>query len=280
MTQSAEPKLTILITGANGGLAQSVFARLPKDLTALGLVRPGTIKKEHNSRILFDGIDRVLTSGLNIDAVLHLAARIPSPYEQAADMLAVNVDLVSKLVQALPTARHVLASSVSVYDLSKRTPLHINALPKPNSAYGWSKLAAECLIRQCSNHAVIRFSSLIGRNGRPNTFVPRIVQAARQGCITLYGNGQRLQNYIDLDDAADMCLRALASTNNFTTLGVADRSYSNNDVAEILAELTGATIRHVGTDDSPSCTYDCSGAIDLGPCRVPLKTTLESLLSS
>jgi len=276
---SPHRKLTVLVTGANGGLAHSVYTRLPRDMVAIGLVRQGTIRKTDQRFEVFDSIDTLLAANLRIDAVLHLAARIPSQHEQATDLLAVNVDLVSILVQALPSARHVLASSVSVYGVPNSVPLHINSLPNPDSGYGWSKLAAECLVRQCTSHAVIRYASLIGRNGRPNTFVPRIVAAAKDGCITLYGDGRRQQNYIDLDDAADMCLRALVSNKNFITLGVADRSYSNNEVAEILSGLTGAAIRHVGIDESPSYTYDCTGAIDLGPCRIPLKTTLENLIS-
>ena len=277
---SNDKKLTVLVTGANGGLARSVCNRLPKNIVAVGLVRQGTARQPSQQLQVFDRIDALLADIPHIDAVLHLAARIPSPHERATDLLAVNVDLVSTLIQTLPSARHVLASSASVYGSPDNSPLHINSLPNPVSAYGWSKLAAECLVRQCKNHAVIRYASLIGRNGRPNTFVPSIVAAARDGCITLYGDGRRQQNYVDLDDAADMCLRALVSKTNFTTLGVSDRSYSNNEVAEILSGLTGAVIRHVGIDESPSYTYDCTGAIALGPCLIPLKTTLEDLLSS
>lgn len=271
---------TVLVTGAHGGLAKSIYARLPKNIIVIGLVRPGSIKEPDHACLVFDQLDILSANIARIDAVIHLAARIPSACQQVPELLSVNVDLVSRLVQLFPRARHVLASSVSVYDPVASGPFHINSLTKPETAYGWSKLAAECVVRQCTNHAIIRFSSLIGANGRRGTFVPQISAAALRGCITIYGDGSRLQNYVDLDDAADMCLRALFDNRSFTTLGVADRSYSNNQIAEMLSTLTGASIRYVGTDESPSFVYDRTSAVELGPCRVPLLTTLKKILAS
>ena len=275
----APTKPVVLVTGANGGLARACRDRLMDSHVAVGLVRPGTGASASRWTRLSDDPAELLATTPRVDAVLHLAARIPATGEHPADLLAANVDLVSALVQALPAARHVLASSVSVYGLPGGTALRIDTPAAPVSPYGWSKLAAECLVRQCRRHAVIRFSSLIGAGGRPGTFVPHIVAAARGGSITLHGDGSRQQNYVDLDDAAAMCLRALELDANFVALGVAERSHSNAEVAAMLARLTGACVRHAGTDDSASWVYDRRGSVDLGPCRIPLETTLRNMLS-
>lgn len=275
----------LLITGANGFLARAVVRQIYNDcqmysnwqLTAL--VRPGTSTHSH-FHTTHESVDNLISDLDRVDVVMHLAACIPSPISAAPpELMPVNVDLVAKLVHAYPDARHVLASSVSIFGVPVSLPLVIDSPPCQPTEYGLSKLAAECLVRKMPQHAVIRFSSLIGVGMKVGSFIPSVVSAARAGKIHLLGNGERLQNYLDIDDAALMCLQAAICKKSFVALGIGERSYSNNEVVSILAELTGASIVREGDDHSPSYVYEFRDSIDLGKRRVNLKESLEKMVN-
>lgn len=269
----------LLITGAHGFLARAVLARLPVDLKAVALVRPGS--RPVDGVQSHEGIEALLASGFHPTEVLHLAACIPTPgTPRDANLIPANVDLVSRLVQAFPEARHVLASSVSVFGIPRSLPLKADDPARATNAYGLSKLAAECLVLQCESHAVIRFSSLLGVGMKPGTFIPTAVIGARQGRITLIGDGARRQNYLAVEDAATMCMTALEATDSFLTLGVAPASHRNDEVVQMLASMSGADIVHVAGDEGPSFVYDLDDAIDLAPSRHRLEDVLSRMLNA
>lgn len=274
----------LLITGANGFLARAVVRQIYSNCQMYSnwhlaaLVRPGTSTPSH-FHTTHESIESLVSDLKRIDVIMHLAACIPSPqYAAPPELMPVNVDLVAKLVQAYPDARHVLASSVSIYGIPVALPLTINSPPCQPNAYGISKIAAESLVCQMSQHAIIRFSSLIGVGMKVGSFIPTVVSAARAGKIHLLGNGERLQNYLDIDDAALMCLRAVNSKKSFVALGIGERSYSNNEVASILTELTGASIVREGKDHSPSYVYEFRNSMDLGKQHINLKESLGKMV--
>lgn len=274
----------LLITGANGFLARAVVRQMYNDCQMYSnwrlaaLIRPGTSAPSH-FHIVHEAVDSLVSDLKRVGVVMHLAACIPSLQNVAPpELIPVNVDLVEKLVQAYPDARHVLASSVSIYGVPVTLPLTIKSSPCQPNAYGISKLAAERIVCRMPQHAVIRFSSLIGVGMKAGSFIPTVVSAARTGKVRLLGNGERLQNYLDINDAALMCLRAIHSKRSFVALGIGKRSYSNNEVADILTELTGASIVRDGDDHSPSYVYEFRDAMDLGKRHVSLKETLREMV--
>jgi UDP-glucose 4-epimerase len=272
------PNKVVLITGANGFLARAVVRQSVIDWQLAALVRPGTSTTSH-FHTTYESVDRLISELARVDVVMHLAACIPSPIDAAhPELMPVNVDLVEKLTQAYPDARHVLASSVSIYGVPVSLPLTINSPPHKPNAYGLSKLEAESIVRQIPKHAIIRFSSLIGIGMKGGSFIPTIISAARAGKIHLLGNGERLQNYIDIEDAAFMCIRAATSNKSFVALGIGERSYSNNEVAGILAALSGAAIVREGDDHSPSYVYEVRDSMDIGKRRISLKETLTKMV--
>lgn len=268
----------VLITGANGFLARSLARQMHGEWHMIGLVRPEA-GLPSNCHATYDSIDNLISDCGAVDVVMHLAARIPSRQNtEPADLVATNVDLVATLVKAYPAARHVLASSVSVYGIPKSLPITITTSPNQPNSYGLSKLAAEQRVHKASSYSIIRFSSLIGVGMKSGTFIPTIISAARLGKIELIGNGERLQNYLDIDDAASICIQAAASKQSFVALGVSHHSYSNNYVAALVAELTGASISRCGEDPSPSYVYETKGAVELGRPFISLKESLIKIL--
>lgn len=271
----------LLITGAKGFLARAVVdvvSQMYSNWCLIALVRPGTVTLSHFDAV-YESVSKLISDFDMVDMVMHLAACIPSPLDAApAELIPTNVGLVEKLIHAYPDARHVLASSVSVFGIPVSLPLTIDSPPHQPNAYGRSKLAAEDLIRRMPKHAVLRFSSLIGVGMKPGSFIPTIVSAARAGIIHLLGNGERLQNYLDIHDAALMCLQAATSQQSFMALGIGERSYSNNEVASFLAELTGASIIREGEDQSPSYVYEVNDGMNLGRSYIKLKESLSEMV--
>ena len=267
---------TVLITGANGFLARALHPLLA-DWRLHALVRPGSRPPGD-----WDGVhDHVeaASAAADYDAVLHLAACIPADMRvRDPELLRTNVMLPAALVLAHPRARHVLASSVSVYGVPTALPLTVTSPTAANTPYGLSKLAAESVVAQAASHAVLRLSSLVGPGMRERTFVPSLLRAARGGTLTVFGDGTRLQDYIDVRDAAEQCRQALLRDDSFTTLAVSGEARSNAQVAADVAALTGAQVRFDGVDASPSYCYSYDGAIRLAPSRHALPETLREML--
>lgn len=269
--------MRLLVTGANGFLGQALKSLLPNTWHVVALAR-GTQSPDAFPATYY-ALESLLASEHTFDGVMHLAAQVNDPGTGPTGFLRSNVDLCSTLVQAFPKARHVLASSVSVYGPFGADAITIATPCCPIQPYGRSKLAAECVIGIAQDHAVIRFSSLLGRGMKPETFIPRIVADARtHKRITLLGDGERQQNYLDVRDAAAMCLAAMQAGGNFVTLGVGSRSWSNRQMAEMVASRLGAEIAHDGTDDSPSSVYSLIGCLQLGHTMRPIGTTLDWLV--
>ena len=272
---------TILITGANGFLARAIANAGVSDWRLVGLVRQGSAAAIPDIQWngLYDSVDALCSEHPKVDVILHLAALIPAvANEFDPDLIAANVALPARLMMRYPQARHVLASSVSVFGVPAALPLSAESPMQPCSRYGWSKLAAENLIRTVDHWAILRFSSIIGPGMRVGSFIPAAVAAARAGNILVHGDGSRTQDYIDVQDAADMCLQAAARSDNFLTLAVSGHAFANRDVAEQLARLSDATIQFNGKDDSPSFAYTLADAVRLGPCRISLQETLRNML--
>ncbi|HET6430803.1 NAD(P)-dependent oxidoreductase [Dyella sp.] len=269
-----------LITGANGFLAQTLLAALPADYQAFALVRAQPAAHTRAIRT-FDSLDVLIRETPAVDVVFHLAACIPPDHDKPnAELLRSNVDLVSRLVQAYPEARHVYASSVAVYGTPASLPVALDAAPIGASRYGLAKLAGECVARQAASHAAIRFASIIGTGMRPGSFIPAAVAGAKAGRIMLRGDGTRLQNYVDVGDAAHMCLLAASMPGSFVGHGIGERSHSNLEVAKLLADLTGASVVKEGVDHSPSFEYAQDTFSRSVTTRVSLKETLARMIAA
>lgn len=272
---------TLLITGANGFLACAVADAAASAWRPIGLVRQGRADTSTNTRLhgLYDSLESLTSAEPRIDVILHLAAWIPRVANAFdPELIAANIGLPAQLLMHYPQSRHILASSVSVYGVPASLPLSANSPTQPCTPYGWSKLAAENLFRTVDHHAILRLSSIVGRGMRAGSFIPAAVAGARAGCIELLGDGARSQDYIDVRDAAAMCLRAASRHDNFLTLAVSGRTSTNREVAQELATMTGAGIECSGRDDSPSFAYDLADAVDLGPCTIPLRDTLQDMV--
>ena len=188
--------------------------------------------------------------------VFHLAAQagVRKSWGREFQVYTVNnIEATQVLLEACSAARLdrlVYASSSSVYGDDVPLPMREDALPRPVSPYGVSKLAAEqlCYLYHV-NHGVpavsLRYFTVYGPRQRPDMGFHRFLRAAmRSGAIEVFGDGEQTRDFTFVSDI-------VAATIAAGTKGVPGRVYnvgggsrvSVNRVLEIIGEVTGRPIQ-------------------------------------
>jgi UDP-glucose 4-epimerase len=164
-----------------------------------------------------------------------------------------NVEATQVLLEACvgkPLHRLVYASSSSVYGDAAQIPMREDALPRPVSPYGVTKLAAEHLCHLYSaNHGVpatsVRYFTVYGPRQRPDMAFHRFLKAVlRNEPICVFGDGGQTRDFTFVADAVSATIAA-------GERGVPGRAYnvgggsrvSLNDVLEVIGQVTGRAIR-------------------------------------
>ncbi len=187
-----------------------------------------------------------------VTQVFHLAAQAGVRKSWGRDFQTYtenNVDASQQLLEACvgrPIEKFVYASSSSLYGDADRIPVTEDALPRPMSPYGVTKLAAEHLCHlYWANHRVptasVRYFTVYGPRQRPDMAFHRFIRAALTGQpITLYGDGEQTRDFTYVSDA-------VAATMAAGDRGVPGRAYnigggsrvSINHVLDIIERLAG-----------------------------------------
>jgi nucleoside-diphosphate-sugar epimerase len=156
-----------------------------------------------------------------IEVVFHLAAQAGVRTSWGANFVVYiqnNIQATQRLleeVKATSLAKFIFASSSSVYGLTPRLPMTEDALVRPVSPYGVTKLAAEQLcFLYFKNYRVpaisLRFFTVYGPGQRPDMAFHRFFKATAEGKpITVYGDGKQTRDFTYVDDVVDACLEAL-----------------------------------------------------------------------
>jgi nucleoside-diphosphate-sugar epimerase len=188
--------------------------------------------------------------------VFHLAAQAGVRKSWGTDFRTYtdnNIDATQVLLEACvgrQLTRFVYASSSSVYGDSAAIPMREDALPRPLSPYGVTKLAGEQL---CSlyhaNHGVptvaMRYFTVYGPRQRPDMAFHRFIKAAlKDQEIPLYGDGEQTRDFTFVSDAVAGTIAAGAR-------GIAGRAYnigggsrvSMNQVLRILERIAGHPLK-------------------------------------
>lgn len=251
---------TVVITGANGFLASHLRALLHNSQGFRFCAISRTLTSNTSLyEAVYPSVNAFIEAGEQADMIYFLSAYIPYGHfnEANSELFEANAAQVHQLAKAYPNARIVYASSVSVYGSSTVSPItETTAYQSPNY-YGQSKLAGEAACSGFRSHAIIRFTSLIGATMQRGTFIPSIIDCAKQTKeIRLLGDGSRMQSYIDVRDAANICMLAMQIDWSGVLLGVGRNAKSNKEIAEIIAPMLSASIVYEGSDTSASFNYD------------------------
>lgn len=162
-------------------------------------------------------IDRLLDGRTH---VFHLAAQAGVRKSWGKDFQTYttnNVEATQVLLEACtgrPLERFVYASSSSVYGDRVAIPMKEDALPRPVSPYGVTKLAAEQLcFLYFVNYGVptvsLRYFTVYGPRQRPDMGFHRFLRAAMSGApIALYGDGEQTRDFTFVADAVAATIAA------------------------------------------------------------------------
>src|ERR1700722_13510142 len=204
-------------------------------------------------------ISELQNLGHAYQAIFLLAARIP--YGKLSgfthELIDNNVLLPLQISRQFPLTPIIYSSSVSVYGATKGVISENSTFTRPN-AYGLSKLSGEYILQTHPRFRIIRFSSLYGKGMQQNTFLPKIIKTAKyNNKITLFGNGNRKQDYLHVDEAVEYCLEAAMYKENSIFLGVYGKSYSNLAIAKIIKRnIPECSLTFEGEDKSQSYMYN------------------------
>src|SRR6266571_3172623 len=148
-----------------------------------------------------------------VEVVFHQAAQAGVRLSWAdgfGDYMGHNVLATQRLLEAVvtacPGARVVYASSSSLYGNQPRYPARDDAVPKPFSPYGLTKLAGEHL---CGPYAEnwgvstvsLRYFTVFGPRQRPDMSIHRLCQAAVDGStFPRYGDGTPIREFTYVSD--------------------------------------------------------------------------------
>ncbi len=248
--------MKILITGIGGFLGSNLVDRL-KDYELYGLARKADVVKG----VRTFSSDQLSEIEFQPDVIIMCHAAVSSgAISVTTDSLyEVNVSLTERIIRKFPHSFIIYISTCSVYE---RTQVAISeqSAVEAQSDYAFSKLWAERIVLQSNQSTILRISSLYGTGMKENTLIPNYINSAlNTNAIEVWGKGTRKQNYVHVEDVVNCVLHIISNRESVihrVLLGVAERQYSNIEVAEAIAALTGAEIRFVKEDSSPSSVYD------------------------
>lgn len=154
-----------------------------------------------------------------VDGVFHLAGQpgVRSFGDVFEVYLRRNVLASQRLFEAAARAgtRVVFASSSSIYGEAEGYPTREDAVPRPLSPYGITKLACEHLARATQlafglDCVTLRYFTVYGPRQRPDMAFTRILQALAQGGrFELYGDGSVSRSFTYVVDAVAATIAAM-----------------------------------------------------------------------
>lgn len=244
--------MKIIITGADGFVGSNVENQLVrKGYSVIGMSR----QRDEIDIADSEKWSKVIKLFENANAVIHCAASLRS--DETA--LLSNILGSYNVIQAAKTTgvtKFIYISSVPVIG----TPINLfvteDHLINPKTLYHITKYSVEQMLNlpenKMLNAMTLRITSPIGIGMPRNRLLSRILTSCLCGMpIMVYGNGSRVQNYIDVRDVARAISLSLDCTIANELLLVGGTSISNIDLANLCIKLTNSdtTIKHTEVND-------------------------------
>ncbi|MDE3133914.1 MAG: UDP-glucose 4-epimerase GalE, partial [Acidobacteriota bacterium] len=219
---------------------------------------------------------RDVLAGGAFDGVLHFAALalVGESVEHPERYYRTNVSGTLNLLEAMVAhgvSRLVFSSTCAVYGQPDEVPIPETAPPRPQNAYGASKLAADHLIGDfCTAHELaavsLRYFNVAGAHGEtgedhePEThLIPNILKVplGQRDAVQIFGSdyptpdGTAVRDYIHIDDLAEAHALALAHArageHRIFNLG----NGNGFSVREVIAAVERVTGQSIAAQESP-----------------------------
>ncbi len=211
------------------------------------------------------------------DIVVHLAAQpgVRASWQTGFGIYAeANVMVTQRLLEATrhsSVRRFVYASSSSVYGRADTYPTTEEAMTRPFSPYGVTKLAGEHLCTLYADNwgvptVSLRYFTVYGPRQRPDMAMNRFIAAALEGDeIPVYGDGEQVRDFTFIADvvAANLAAATTADVAPGTVLNVAGGgSITVNALVDLLAETVGRPVRTRRQPPQPGDVPRTGGSIE------------------
>lgn len=238
---------TAVVVGANGFLGSALVNKLLDHEVEVIAVYNANYDKI-NPKAKRTTHEELLQITTQPDAVFYLSGNYANSH---AKLLEIN-DTLYHYTLRFPQTKMVYISSTNVYGSNKEVVTEQSAYVNPG-LYAQSKLAGEFIVKAMTRYAIVRLAYIYGPGITNTSFIPSIIAAAKTNKkITLFGNGEREQDYIYIDDAVSLCVASAMQQQNDTYLGATGIAISNKQVAEEVQKHTNCTIEYTGIETGQS----------------------------
>ncbi len=252
----------VLITGGAGYIGSELVKRLSNNTSISKITVFDNLSRGNYNFFIGDLIGRNNIHFLNgdildsrklrkslkgVDAVLHLAAKVTTPFANIDSHVFEQVNHwgTAELAYALeeqPVPRFIFMSSASVYG-NLKTVATEETIPNPSSFYGMSKWRGEShasrlidkmntIILRCGN--VYGFSQSMRFDAVINKFM---FDAHFQNRVTVQGNGKQNRTFIHIDKVTYMLEQLLMKKIDSGIYNLSDKNLSVLELIENLQQL-------------------------------------------
>lgn len=240
-----------VVVGANGFLGSSIVKKLISEnveVLAVYNKRLDCIDKKAkliNSEVLFN-------SNIKPDYVFFVVGNYTNSHKE---LLLINENLYRYSLK-FNSSKFIYISSTNIYGIHDSTITETSSFNNPG-IYAQSKLSGEFIVSSMLNYSIVRLTYIYGHGITNNSFLPQIIRSARElGQITLYGDGGRMQDYIYIDDAVQLCFIIAKIKSNGIYLGATGKSISNKEVVAEVAKYISCKVVFTGEDLGASFCFN------------------------
>lgn len=236
---------TVLITGADGFLGQSLIRRLEKN-SKIRL-------KLFGSRYRLADKKKLSYFLKGCDDVVHFAgvANPSDPNIFESNVIGL-VDLLDVLCKVAPSCRLIFPSSFSVYRIPKRGEIIDEKFEvSPRNKYGLTKLISEEILTYYNKvygikSIILRMSNVYGTGMRPfaHSVVATFVELMKTNKkITIDGKGFQTRDFLYIEDAMEAMEKVLGFKKEFAVVNICSgREISIIGLVRVLEDVMGKKV--------------------------------------
>lgn len=237
--------MKVVVTGANGFIGKYVVARLVKEGHKVIGIGRNEVECEFDN-YHFCKVDIVNEESINVvfenfkgvDGIVHLAADLDMQgSSQTITTNCLGTFLLARKAVEKGMKFFINISSIPVIGKPTIIPITEEHPTCPETLYHITKLTSEQIVNTlCNAHMRtynLRISSPIGIGMSSKNFLSVIMNKCKKNeSIEIYGQGTRVQNYIDVRDVAEAVLLAIKSERHGLYLVAGQTSISNIELVK------------------------------------------------
>lgn len=214
--------MKILITGCNGFVGKNLTDAFKKEHDIIGLGRAEISRADVREYVSCNIADRQNLSECirkysgSIDIIIHAAAEISDDVEKLYNTNCLGTQNIVDFAKTAGVSCFVYISSVPVIGIPQYIPITESHPVKPATVYHYTKYFGEQIVwglEACGiRYGCLRIPSPVGCGMPDNKIFSVFVKRCLENQpLQIYGNGMRVQNYLDLRDLSSAVKRFIDS---------------------------------------------------------------------